>query len=155
MTDASFIPEAASAAIALFALGYAVFADRRAARAHKLAEKADQRAERAERSERVRIELVQDPREPSVFALVNRGTDTIEDLSIDPASVTSVAFHGSLHVWELLPAQRSTPFQLGEYGVKPRLPAPIRVTWAHPFAGEQHVPLPDDPDEPWSYVLPE
>ena len=153
MPDVSWVPEAASALIALGALAYAITADRRSARAHKLAERADKRAERAEQLERVRLELVRDPREPSVFAFVNRGTDTVEWLEIDPASVTSVAFHGNLSVSELHPSERSYPFQLGEHGVKPRLPGPIRVTWAHPFEGQQYVSLPDDPDEAWSYTI--
>lgn len=141
-----------SAAAAVGALLIAVFAAIVAVRAHRLATEADKRAERSDRLSRVHLELVRDPGEPSVYSLVNRGTEAAELVTIDPASVIKVAFRGSTRIGNLVPGVRSIPFQLGEWGEVPAVEA-LRVTWLEPFAGEQYVPLPPDPNEKWSYVI--
>lgn len=139
-------------AIAIAAFLLSVVNAIRASRAERRAAKADARLERIERLERVQFEIRRAPNAPGLFGLVNTGTDAVEGIEIDPTSVLSVTFRGSLSRSCLEPTERHT-FMLEAPDKHTKLPASLRITWTHPYEGERRVPLPTDPDEPWSAAV--
>jgi len=104
----------------------------------RIARRADERDEAQDRERRVKFEFRY--KGDDRYALVNVGTEVAKSVKLDSDSVVGVAVEGPVVILTCKPGKEwAYTVTAGRSG---RIPETIRVTWTHPFSGEQYVALP-------------